>query len=198
MKEIISDIIDQNLNPEMVPEALERIAADADGCRVWRNYHLIGAVIRGEVRGQGTCLMDRVRVQLEQEPVVPGARVLHNPLRPTQQGIVPPARSGGRFRQADALKAAGLFSLAASLALVSVITLVPQNQDSSPTALASRSIGQESGSSVIETSTMTATGAWSQAEFGQMLAGHGEFTGAAALNGLLAYAKFVSNEPLGE
>ncbi len=198
MKETISDIIDQRLDPSGAVGEFSRIAADQDHCRVWRDYHLIGDVIRGEVRNTGSCLLSRVQAALVEESA------MISPARIAAAGHAPESARRGRFAagvgasRGEALKAAGLFSLAASIALVAVITLVPQNQGSREATVASRTTGVVPGPDAGGTGSSLHTNLAFQAEFGQMLAGHGEFTGSTGLNGLLTYAKLVSNQPLGE
>ncbi len=195
MKQTISDIIDRRPEAVDAGEPFERIATDADSCRAWRDYHLIGDVIRGEVTATGTCLIARVQDALADEPTVlaPGAK------RSATAESDRSASTGGS--RGDTLKAAGLFAVAASLALVAVITRAPDS--SAPVAgpeLAA--VPTPSAEAVQAPQVAGATGSDTQqafaSEFGQMLAEHGEFTSSAALNGLLSYAKLVSNEPLAE
>lgn len=196
MKETISDIIDRRMDPSSASREFGRIAADEDHCRVWRDYHLIGDVIRGEVRSTGTCLVSRIQIALESESAViatdRGTRMEH---APESTGRDQTITGAGRSR-GDTLKAAGFFSLAASMALVAVITLVPQDHASRDSEVASRSTSIASGAGPVTERAVTNDSF--DAEFGQMLAGHGEFTGSTGLNGLLTYAKLVSNQPLGE
>ncbi len=194
MKQTISDIIDQQLDAADSAGQIDRIAVDPENCRAWRDYHLIGDVIRGDVQSTGTCLIDRVQAALSDEPTV---------LAPVGGGDGEsfPGRadkSGGS--RGETLKAAGLFSLAASIALVAVLTQVPATDDSQRTqTVASTTVpatGEPaSGDAVADAASDREAIA---AEFGQMLVEHGEFTTTAGLNGLLAYAKLVSNQPVGE
>lgn len=202
MKETVSDIIDQRLDPRQVGDHVETIASDSDGVRTWRNYHLIGDVIRGDVKSAGPCIIDRVSSALTEEPTV---------LAPSSvSGIsaaTPSDRGAGKTRAAtvasrgDTLKAAGLFAVAASLALVAVITQVPVPNDhadgqtvvrnDNDTVPSASSAVNEGDGAVVEAQAFAS-------EFGQMLVEHGEFSATTGLNGLLAYAKVVSNEPLGD
>jgi hypothetical protein len=78
-----------------------------------------------------------------------------------------------------------MFAVAASLALVAVVTLNPATKKPAQVQLAS---------STTEADTIQQQ-KFAQ-EFGEMLVGHGEFTASAGLNGLLAYSKLVSNQRL--
>ena len=49
MKDIVSEIIDQQVDPSELGEAINQVVRDRAACERWRNYHLIGDVIRGEV-----------------------------------------------------------------------------------------------------------------------------------------------------
>ena len=202
MKESVSDIIDHRLDPRQVSERIQRLSADADGCRVWRNYHLIGDVIRGEVVSAGACLIDRVEAALNDEPtVLVPARANPEAESAGEAGSASGDAANKGGARGDTLKAAGLFAVAASLALVAVITQVPSpEQSASPASIAaSNSVSPATGATGDTSGTGTATGRQEFAsEFGQMLVEHGEFSATTGLNGLLAYAKVVSNEPLGE
>ena len=130
MKETVSDIIDQRLDLSQLGDHVETIASDSDGVRAWRNYHLIGDVIRGDVESAGPCIIDRVSSALADEPTV---------LAPSSgsrnTAAVGSIGGSGRTGEAtstsrgDTLKAVGLFAVAASLALVAVITQVPVSND---------------------------------------------------------------------
>jgi sigma-E factor negative regulatory protein RseA len=198
MKETISEIIDQRVDPHRLSDPIERIAADAEGCTTWRNYHLIGDVIRGEVSFTGGCLVSRVQTALHDEPTVLA------PVATARQATGSDDRASDDGPRAvgrgDTLKAAGLFAIAASLALVAVITQLPGSDEASLSP-AIATIGDE-GITTDNEENDTATDPDRQhqdfaSEFGQMLVEHGEFSATAGLNGLLAYAKVVSNEPLG-
>lgn len=76
-------------------------------------------------------------------------------------------------------KSAGMLALAASIAMAAVITLNPA--------------GEEGGANRIADNRH---GARFEQEFGEMLAQHGEFTSSPRLNGLVVYAKLVSNAPI--
>ena len=193
MKQTISDIIDQELGSADAGGQINRIAEDADGCRSWRNYHLIGDVIRGDVKTTGPCLIDRVEAALAEEPTV---------LAPAPQSTtesVTGAATTSTGSRGETLKAAGLFSLAASIALVAVLTQVPATDDlqQGPTVAATATPATAVGEGVAGANPNRNTEDIA-AEFGQMLVEHGEFTTATGLNGLLAYAKVVSNQPIGE
>lgn len=195
MKETISEIVDQRLDPSGAAGEFSRIAADEEHCRVWRDYHLIGDVIRGDVRTTGPCLLGRVQAALAEEPVVvsPDRNTAGYAPETTRKG-----RPGTGPSRGEVLKAAGLFSLAASIALVAVVTLVPQDHGPREAAVATRTTGAAPGTDAGGVAGSIHTNHSFQTEFGQMLAGHGEFTGSSGLNGLLSYAKLVSNQPLGE
>lgn len=50
MKSEISALVDGELEPEAVGCCLQRLKQDDDLVQSWREYHLIGAALRGEVR----------------------------------------------------------------------------------------------------------------------------------------------------
>ncbi len=180
MNEKISALIDRQGTPRQRREAFDRLLAD-DGarrrrcrCQVWQRYHLIGCVLRGEVEQTGADLGERIRARLEDEPTV----------------LAPVARSSSARTVARIIswKSAGLPALAASVALAAVITLQPTGEEGAGAGGANPIAGIAD--------TADGHGARFAQEVGEMLAQHGEFTSSPGLNGLVVYAKLVSNEPI--
>ena len=157
MNEKISEIIDHRGTPRQRQSVFDHILADDGARRAWQRYHLIGCVLRGEVRQTGMDLSARIRTRLEREPTT---------LAPV------PAR-------ATPWKSAGMLALAASIALAAVIIF--------------HQAGEEDGTNRIVDNSH---GARFEQAFGEMLAQHGEFTSSPGLNGLVVYAKLVSNAPI--
>lgn len=184
MKEIVSEIIDQQVDPRELGEAIDQVARDRAACEKWRNYHLIGDVIRGEVNTTGACMMDRLQRTMEQEPTIlaPAAEAERNISKPNP----------------DAWKSAGLFAVAASIALMAVLTLAPESSTLKNEGSVIAEHNQDSTEGAIAMTDAQRQQQQFEAEFGQMLVEHGEFTATPGLNGLIAYAKMVSNENLDE
>ena len=193
MKSTVSDIIDQRLDSEELARNIDMIASSKESVRCWRNQHLIGDVIRDEVLLTGHCLVDRVQQVIESEPTI---------LAPVNDlngfPVDMNSKSGG-----DIWRAVGLFAIAASIALVAVIALAPgpfQTEDRG-TNVAHIAIPGDIEDSISSAGSLTLQEAEKQsfeAEFGQMLVEHGEFSATSGLNGLIAYSKLVSSENLGE
>ena len=168
MTEKISALIDQRGTPRQKQAVFDHILADDGARRVWQRYHLIGCVLRGEVRQTGTDLSVRIRAQLEREPTV---------LAPMRARAIP-------------WKPVGLLALAASVALAAVLIVNPAFNpagESGVNRIADNSTGVEQAG--FESTRF-------EPVFSEMLAQHGEFTSAPGLNGLVAYAKLVSNAPI--
>ncbi len=187
MKNTVSELIDQRVAPHDLADFIDQVAKDHRALGKWRNYHLIGDVIRGEVTSTGNCMMGRVQQALEAEPTVlaPIAEPVTNNIE-----VVRPSNI-------EALKSAGMFAVAASIVLMAVLTLSPgapmAERDGSEIARNTVNRAPE-----VATTNLTEPGQQQafETEFGQMLVEHGEFTAASGLNGLIAYAKLVSNENL--
>jgi negative regulator of sigma E activity len=184
MKDIVSEIIDQQVDPSELGEAINQVVRDRAACERWRNYHLIGDVIRGEVNTTGACMMNRLQRTMEQEPTV---------LAP----VVDAERVDSKPNP-DAWKSAGLFAVAASIALMAVLTLTPESSTLINEGSVIAKHDQASTEGVIAITDAQRQQQKFEAEFGQMLVEHGEFTATPGLNGLIAYAKMVSNENLDE
>ena len=169
MNEKISELIDGRGNPDQRQDAFDRLLADDVACKMWQRYHLIGCVLRNEVRHTGADLSAHIRARLEDEPPAPAP--MPAPVRPS------PRLPGWR---ADAWKSAGMLALAASVALIAVISLKPAPDNRAERLAGSPAAGFERASF--------------RQEFSEMLAQHGEFTSSPGLNGLIVYAKLVNNE----
>jgi len=162
MKEKISQLVDQELSAAERDRVLASLAGNPESVRAWRDYHLIGNIIRDEVDVVGSDLSENIARSLENEPVV----------------IAPGANPAPRATP-DLWRPVAMFAVAASMALVAVVTLGPVNQpvDGVP-GIASSPTAPDFFSS----------------EFDEMLVEHGEFTASSGLNGLVAYAKLVSDQ----
>lgn len=170
MNEKISQLVDSELDPDQQRSLLESMSDQPDAQSTWRRYHLIGNVIRTEIHVAGRDLSASVMQRLEQEPVV----------------LAPRKKDSSRNRsRMDVWKTAGMFAVAASLVLVAVVSLNPFEQKQAGVELAEN----------IQTPASDEMARFAQ-EFDEMLAEHGEFTASPGLNGLIAYAKLVSNQQI--
>ncbi|MBX2869258.1 MAG: sigma-E factor negative regulatory protein [Acidiferrobacterales bacterium] len=184
----VNDLIDQRLNASGSKSALDDCVNDHSAVQSWRNYHLIGDVIRGEVNQTGNCLISKIGDALEQEPTILA------PVRPASSsdgqssGTVTPLTNADSVPQNDTLKSAGMFAIAASVALFAVLAFTPAPVTNNESVnVAAVTVPEDP----VSAQTF-------EAEFGQMLVEHGEFTSTAGMNGLVAYAKLVSNQSLGQ
>ena len=167
----ISQLIDQELDANQQGPVIDEMIHHESAGRTWQRYQLIGDVVRGEVDRVGTDLTVRIRERLQMEPTVIAPRQLIRENRPAG----PDAETG-------LWKPIGWFALAASLAVVAVITLGPTD-DSFRQGTVVTVDQDESGAPVLATE-----------ELNEMLAGHGEFTSSPAFNGLLAHVILASNQ----
>lgn len=175
MTEKISELIDGRGAPNERRALFDHIIADQSAGRVWRHYHLIGCVLRGEVEPHNAgCAADisaRIEARIQAEPGVEAPPSSVVPLR--RRAWTSAAKAG----------AAATLALAASLAVVAVIVLRP---------------GTDAG--VASTTPAAAPAPMERVrfgrEFGEMLAQHGEFASSPGLNGLIVHAKFVNHQPL--
>ena len=168
MSETVSRLVDSELTEQELGSAIGDLASEEQSSRQWRNYHLIGNIMRGEGTMVGRDVTHNVASRLEQEPTVLAPAAL-------------PTRDGG---VSDTWKPVTVFAMAASLALVAVITLVPGTGGSLDSQVAQVAQVEESDDEMFAK------------EFDEMLAEHGEFTASPGLNGLVAYAKLVSAQSL--
>ncbi len=176
MNERISQLIDQELMPDQQVVVIGKMINHETAGKTWQRYQLIGDIVRGEVDQVGADLTEKISARLQAEPTVvaPDRAARENRIAGPDAGI-------------GIWKPVGLFAMAASLAVVAVVTLDPLNdsyQVDTVAAVDQAESGQvESGHSI-----MHAEG------FHEMLTGHGEFTSSPAFNGLLAHVVLVSNQ----
>jgi sigma-E factor negative regulatory protein RseA len=192
MQDIISDIIDQRLDEKELVTRLKTLGCDEQSIKSWRNCHLIGDVLRGDVAAAHGCLIERIDKALVAESQV----VVTVPEFDEKKDVTRP----------EVWKSAGLFAVAASLALVAVVSFSPTDSPNEPvtsaiaTAVPATAVGETSLAQIEQPTAaieMQAPGVANfEAEFGQMLVEHGEFSASSGLNGLIAYSKLVSNETL--
>jgi len=189
----LHDLLDGRVEEGELRSALENLSNNENATHSWRNYNLIGDVIRGEVSETGNCLISKISDALDEEPTilapVRSTRIAASDSESNVIGLQ--VLNPSEPAKNDTLKAAGMFAIAASVALFAVLGISPvpveqTNNTVVATATAPASELQQSSTQSFEE------------EFGQMLVTHGEFTTTAGLNGLASYAKLVSNESLGQ
>ena len=202
-KQHLSDLIDNQLDADDVNRVVSGVGSDPDLRTGWRNYHLIGDVIRGEINQTGNCLVDRVSASLEKEITL---------LAPVSKAE---AKEEVKPPQLSKWNNGGLYAVAASAALVAILVFSTPNQSSSPGIASTNNadaidsseqvlaaagdqgeVNPVDASSVASDNALVKAKKDFQAEFGQMLVEHGEFTAMSGLNGLVAYAKLVSKDSL--
>ncbi|NKB77075.1 MAG: hypothetical protein GKR96_08510 [Gammaproteobacteria bacterium] len=174
MSEKISALVDEVLLDEDRENQFGQILSDEQATQTWQRYHLIGNVIRNEVQSTGKDLSADIWSKIEEEPTV----------------LAPSPKKRKDSKSADIWSAAGLFAVAASVTLVAVIGLGPlQKDDQAGQVALNQFVDNEVLNSSLDQQRITD-------EFGEMLAEHGEFSSSAGLNGLVAYAKLVSNQAM--
>jgi negative regulator of sigma E activity len=170
MTEKISQLVDNELDPVQREKLFSQIMDNKAEIEAWKCYHLIGNVMRDEISSAGRDLSILVAEKLNSEPTV----------------LAPSSITESRDSETtDIWKSAGLFAVAASLVLVAVVSLNPLDQEGS----------SDRDNQIISAVDSPDTIRFSE-EFNEMLVEHGEFTASPGLNGLMAYAKFVSDQGL--
>ncbi len=180
MNKKISEVVDHHATPGQRHAVFAHLVADARARKTWQCYHLIGCVLRGEVEQTGADLSARICARLEAEPTarvasrLPSLAHLSNRLS---------ARLSAQWSARIPMwKSAGMLALAASVALLAVVTFQLLQPLAEPGGV--NRIAADSNAKFRQ-------------EVGEMLTQHGEFTSSPGLNGLVVYAKLVSDEPIG-
>lgn len=175
MTEKISSLVDGELSRDELAAACASL--DTESLRTAERYQLIGSLLRNDCNEASVrlCRADtasRISESIAGEPewLLPSAK-----RRPRPRTA---ARHGSAF--------VGGFASAAAIAAVAVLVVAP-NWLGTP---------GEVPATLATTDTPAPTAAASPMnvdELNALLVEHGEFTGSAGLNGLVAYAKFVSH-----
>lgn len=167
-KELLSRLLDDDLNEHEMNEALDALLEDPVAQQSWHSMHMIRSVISEDNLKEGHAslsLLDKISASIEDEPVI---------LAP--KNLTQPAAMPEMSKQKKTARMPAYIALAASVvALLTFINYSPiQNKGQTEIAMTPQSQMQ------------------AEQELQSMVVQHGEFSGAAALNGLVTYAKVVN------
>lgn len=174
-REQLSALLDGELDDDEMRRVIGHVAADEQLARTWQRYHLIRAGLRREAADANGTLCERIAACLEREPVVlaPGSAPARRP---------GPSAGGARWLAL----AAGLVVVATTgWWLVGKQGATPLSPAHAPEVVArapARDVEPWRGRPEVAE------------HFNALLVRHGEFTPASGMNGLAAYAKFVSHD----
>lgn len=180
-KQTLSSLLDGELAPDEVELALDRILADRELQSSWHTQHILRAVIQDD-RTQTCChIVDKVAAVVAKEPAIVAPDNLNsvNTVNSSESEMpenVVAIRSNRK-------KILAFAAIAASFAVIVMVSYSP-DKVSTPRMV---DVTNES------TPSMAA-----EQELQSMIVQHGEFSGAAALNGLVAYAKVVNGTTAGK
>ena len=167
----LSELIDGELSSIEMEAALDRILSDAELQKSWRNLYTLRYVISDNGIQAASSFAVGVGKALEDEPIVLAPDNLKLETR-ADDAVDKKVVHIDAWRS----KALAYTAIAASFAAVVVFSYSPQ---------------KEGPGTPIASKTAVTSVALEQ-EFQSMVVQHGEFSGAAALNGLMAYAKVVN------
>ena len=173
MKEMLSAAIDSESSERDFDAVLLECHAGDEMRRTWGRYHLIGSVMRNDhevfPRNAVADLVARVSHAIRSEPTC----------------LAPQSRWGLRrdISTANVVRLITGLAVAASIGGIAVFALQP-NAVSGP-AIAELEAPQRMTRWQTQQPEM-------ETDLNALLVEHGEFTPASGLNGLMAYAKFVS------
>jgi anti-sigma factor RsiW len=167
MHEKISALLDDELDGSDRREVLKLLGRDEKLAVVWQRYHLIRAGLRNEPIVHIPGFSERLERRLLDEAVVaaPAARPAIGGRRPWLPGL----------------------AVAASLAAVMALGLLTGVLDDPPSPAGSAEVALVDQDMRWETATPEL-----EHDLNAFLVEHGEFSQMSGMNGLMAYAKFVS------
>lgn len=174
--EKISALLDGELDEEEMHRVIAQVSADAQLARTWQRFHLIRAGIRREPAEPNEALCARIVASLEREPVL---------LAPGNAPARRPAASGAARRW---------YALAAGLAMITATGWWLAERQGAPGL---SPLSDPGGGQVAVLTPARVAENWRERpemaeRLNALILRHGEFTPAPGMNGLAAYAKFVS------
>ena len=189
-RSLLSALIDGELAPEEREHAIDALLTDAELQQDWADHHATAALLHGEYvepadASANDSFAQRIASALDDEPAIMAPSAIGEDKLPMASELdmaAQPRRANG-----------ALYAIAASVMALAVVTAVPKfgplfdnGQATAPIAAASAPQSQ-----VAEVAGMTL-----EQELQALMVSHGEFGGMGALNGLVAYAKFVNGDQL--
>ncbi len=167
-KELLSRLLDEDLNEHEMNEALDALLDDPAAQQSWHAMHVMRGVISDDAEEgayASLSLLDKITESIENEPAI---------LAP--DNLSQPETALESTQQKKTTRMPAYIALAASvIALLTFVNYSPvQNERQIEIAMTPQSRIQV------------------ERELQSMVVQHGEFTGAAALNGLIAYVKVVN------
>jgi sigma-E factor negative regulatory protein RseA len=173
MKEMLSATIDSESSERDFDALLEECHGSDEMRRAWGRYHLIGSIMRNDhevfPRNAAAELVARVSHAIAAEPTCLAPQKRWGPRRHKSSGNVVRLITG--------------LAVAASIGGIAVFALQPNSVN---------------GPAIVELEAPQRMTRWQtqqpemESDLNALLVEHGEFTPASGLNGLMAYAKFVS------
>jgi negative regulator of sigma E activity len=184
MNEKLSSLIDGELGASSVDSVYQDTVTNHDQLKTAVRYQLIGDVLRNEYSDVANhlytvSLADRIQQRIADE----STWNIHKSLKSTdevQPSVDNVVRGRFTFRQSAFL---GGFAVAAAISALAVFVLGPVWSEAT--------VGKDH--SIVVESTI-ATEPMTDDALTALLVEHGEFSGSAGINGLIAYAKFVSHD----
>lgn len=168
MKNEISALMDDELDPDAASRCLQRLKQDPDLVQGWRDYHLIGDALRGELRPSFDA---RFAQRLAAEPTVLAPRAVR-------------AANGSRWT--------AVLSAAAGVAAVAVAAWValPPGGSDNPAAVALKTASPEASSMVAQAGQKVPVAVGVE----DYLLAHQRFSPASNMQGVAPYVRTVSAE----
>lgn len=174
-KEILSQLADGELDALEIESALDQLLGNAELIRSWQSMHTLRAGIRAEGSNLSMNIIDKVGATLEQEPKIMAP---NNLIAKHATPITSGGADGNVVLLSEKRSKGWVFlAVAASVAALVMLGYAPQNRQALPVIA---QVGIDASQTGMDT------------ELQSMIVQHGEFSGAAALNGLAAYAKVVN------
>lgn len=168
----LSKLLDGDLSPDELERTLDHVLADSELQKSWHAQYTLRAVVQDDGIYAYCHIVDKVAAVIAMEPAIVAPDNLSR--EPAAVGV--PAGNVVSIRS-KRTKILAFAAIAASFAAIVMVSYSPEKV-ATPT--------------IADTAATMPTSLAAEQELQSMIVQHGEFSGAAALNGLVAYAKVVN------
>jgi negative regulator of sigma E activity len=168
----LEKLLDDDLSPDELERILDQVLADPELQKSWHAQYTLRAVVQDDGIHAYCHIVDKVAAVIAEEPTIIAPENLS--FKRTAESV--PAANVVSINS-KRTKVMAFAAIAASFAAIVMVSYSPEKITTS---------------TIADTTTTMPNSLAAEQELQSMIVQHGEFSGAVALNGLVAYAKVVN------
>jgi len=174
----LSKLLDGDLSPDELERTLDRVLADPELQQSWHAQYTLRSVVQDDGIHTYCNIVENVATIIAEEPTL----IAPDNLSPKRTDASVPVGNVVSILSKRS-KVLALTAIAASFAAIVMVSYSPK---------------KAINSTIANTAGTMSTSLAAEQELQAMIVQHGEFSGAAALNGLVAYAKVVNGSTVSD